>query len=412
MKILILTVGSRGDIQPYVALGQGLHAAGHTVTVATLTAFAPFIAQRGLTFAPLHGEFLELIQTPEGKKALADGGSLSLMKKVMPMLRRILDDAWQAATGAQMVIYHPKAMAGYHLAEKLGVPGVLALPLPLFSPTREFPIPIVPPSVRLGGWFNKLSYQLMAPLMTLPYNRMINQWRKEVLGLPPRGAFASELERAGQPVPVLYAYSTAVLPRPSDWNTATHVTGYWFLDEPDWQPPADLQQFLQAGPPPVYVGFGSMASTDPQRLTQMVLAALQQTNQRAVLASGWGGLTASALPPNLFMLEAAPHAWLFPRMAAVVHHGGAGTTAAGLRAGKPTLICPFFGDQPFWGERVRQLGLGPAPIPQKKLTTAKLAEALTALTTDVSFRQRAEAMGQTLRAENGVAQAVNLLATL
>ena len=404
MKILILTVGSRGDVHPYVALGVGLQAAGHTVTLATLAAFASVAAEHGLSFQPLHGEFLELLQTAEGKAAIVGKGNpLALLRQVTPMLRRMLDDALAASTGAELVIYHPKALGGYSIAEKLGIPGVLALPLPLYSPTAAFPSPIIPVA-SLGPILNRLSHSAIVKLTSASVRGVVNRWRKEALGLPPA---RDELRLHGRPVLRLYGYSPAVLPTPADWGSFSMATGYWFLDRPrSWEPPASLRAFLSAGLPPVYVGFGSMPTQDAASTTRMVLEALERAGQRGVLATGWGGLTAAALPPSVYMLAEAPHDWLFPQMAAVVHHGGAGTTAAGLRAGVPTVICPFFGDQPFWGRRVAKLGVGPAPIPQRRLTVDALSAAIRAAVGDPRMRECAAALGTAIRAEDGVGQAV------
>ena len=186
------------------------------------------------------------------------------------------------------------------------------------------------------------------------YRRPIREWRRDVLGLPPA---KGEDQLRGKPVTKLYAYSPAVLPRPADWDESSVVTGYWFLDAPaDWQPEPALVKFLQEDPPPVYVGFGSMFMQGGARKTEIVLEALRLAGQRGVLATGWGGLTAGNTSDDIFVLDAVPHDWLFPQVAAVVHHGGAGTTGAALRAGKPTVICPFVGDQPFWGRRVARFG--------------------------------------------------------
>ncbi len=404
MKTLILTVGSRGDVQPYLALGAGLHAAGHTVTLATLDAFAGLVSEHGLGFRPLRGEFLELLQTDQGKAAVAGKGNrLALLRQVTPMLRRMLDDALVASEGAELVIYHPKALGGYSLAEKLGIPGILALPLPLYSPTAAFPSPIIPVG-SLGPALNRLSHRVMIGLTSASVRGVLNRWRKEALGLPPA---RDELRLRGRPVLRLYGYSPAVLPTPVDWDRSSVATGYWFLDRPrDWEPPASLLAFLRAGPPPVYVGFGSMPSQDAGRVTHTVLEALDRAGQRGVLATGWGGLVDHDLPTSIYALTEAPHDWLFPQMAAVVHHGGAGTTAAGLRAGVPTVICPFFGDQPFWGRRVAALGAGPQPIPQRRLTVEALRAAMSAAVSDTAMRERAARIGQILRAEDGVGQAV------
>jgi UDP:flavonoid glycosyltransferase YjiC (YdhE family) len=209
---------------------------------------------------------------------------------------------------------------------------------------------------------------------------------------------------------VLYGYSRHVLPRPDDWDDLNQVTGYWFLpSEAGWTPPADLVDFLSAGEPPVYIGFGSMGNRDPEATTRLTLEALTRSGRRGVLASGWGGMHAQDLPDTVYMLKSAPHSWLFPQMAAVVHHGGAGTTAAGLSAGIPSIIVPFFGDQPFWGGRVAMLGVGTAPIPRRRLTADKLAAAITQATADRAMQQRAAALGQRIRDEDGIGQAVALI---
>lgn len=407
MNITILTVGSQGDILPYLALGLGLRAAGYTVTLATSPRFASLISERGLRYAPIHADVMQLLDTPEGKAALAGKGRLKLLRETRVIQRQILDDGWAAAQGANAIVYHPKAIAGYHVAEKLGVPGFLALPFPLFAPTRAFPSPVLP--VRnLGGSLNRLTHQLISKALFATLRNVVNPWRREVLGLPPAG---DELVRDGRPVSQLYAYSHHVLPRPADWNTSTLVTGYWFLDRADdWRPSAALETFLAAGPAPIYIGFGSMVGEDAARTTTMIMMALEQTGQRVVLATGVGGLLPKTVPANVCVIEGAPHDWLFPRMAAIVHHGGAGTTAAALRAGRPMLICPFFGDQPFWGRRIAELGAGPQPIPYKRLTVGNLAAALQCLTADETMQHQAEALGQHIRAEDGVARAVAAIA--
>ncbi|MFO7630963.1 MAG: glycosyltransferase [Caldilinea sp.] len=407
MNILILTLGSHGDVQPYVALGRGLQDAGHVVKLVTAEPFEQFVTEHGLTFAPLQGKFLDLIQTNAGRAAIAGkGNALKLMQQVKPMFRQMLDDAWRVADGSDIVIYHPKALGGYSIAEKLGVPPILALPAPLYSPTRSFPSPLLPFN-DLGGTLNLASHRITIWLASVSMRGILNQWRKDVLKLP---AVKNELMREGRPVLRLYPYSPAVAPMPADWGAHSVATGYWFLERSDeWQPPSDLTTFLENGPPPVYIGFGSMPSEDAPAKTQIILEALRLSGQRGVVATGWGGLTTSGFSDQVYTLEAAPHDWLFPRMAAVVHHGGAGTTAAGLRAGAPTVICTFLGDQPFWGRRNPALGVGPAPILQKKLSAEKLVEALNTVTRDTAMQLRAKSLGEELRREDGIGRAVALI---
>jgi sterol 3beta-glucosyltransferase len=188
------------------------------------------------------------------------------------------------------------------------------------------------------------------------------------------------------------------------------VTGYWFLEPPQgWEPPVDLVQFLQAGPPPIYIGFGSMSSRKPEEAADLVIQALARTGQRGVLYEGWGGLRKEQVPETVFMTRSIPHTWLFPRMAAVVHHGGVGTTAAGLAAGVPSIVTPFFADQPFWGQRVYELGVGPTPIARRRLTVDTLAEAIGHAVSDTEMRKRASLLGERIRAEKGITQAVTLI---
>ena len=409
--IVILTLGTRGDVQLYVALGVGLRTAGYRVTIAAGHRFKSFITEYGLEYADSEADFPDIMQSKGGRTALGDSGAaLRPLREVAPIVRRVLDQEWEAAQGADAIVYHPKALGGYHIAERLGIPGFLGAPFPAFTPTRAFPNLFLPGGVNLGGPLNHASYGLFIYLALAPYRGIINGWRKEVLGLPPHPMLAGDILLGSQRVPKLYCYSAQVIPTPGDFDAASIVTGYWFLEHAaHWQPPPGLAEFIAAGQKPIYVGFGSMASHNPRETTHAVLTALRATGQRGVLATGWGGMAASEMPDNAFLVDSVPHDWLFPQMAAVVHHGGAGTTAAGLRAGKATVICPFFGDQSFWGRRVYDLGVGPKPMPQQRLTTARLVAGIRAVTTDRGMQDRAHALGERIRAEDGVARAVEVI---
>lgn len=406
MNITLLTIGTRGDVQPFVALGVGLRRAGHKVTLATGKGFEVFVTQHELCHATLDVDLLEHLQSPDGKAVISGRGLLGTVKKAASMYRRVFDQEWAASQGADAVVYHPKALGGYHIAEALNVPGFLAHPVPMFSRTRAFPDPVLPVA-DLGGSLNKASYGVFLRLMTAPFHRTINRWRKETLGLSPQRLQASELYLRGRPVQKLVCCSPRVVVPPVDWDDSTTVTGYWFLDgSQDWQPPAHLADFLQSGPPPVFVGFGSLRGWTSDKVVAATLTALKQTEQRGVLATG-GCRVPPNLPDGVCVIDSAPHEWLFPKMSAVVHHGGAGTTAEGLRAGKPTIICPtYINDQLFWGRRVFELGVGPKPIPQKKLTTEALSLAIRDAVADAGMRVRAEELGVKIRAERGVHRAV------
>ena len=410
MKVLITTFGTRGDIQPFVALGKGLKAAGHDVAICTSDGFQSFVEEHDVPYVFMDNELLRLSQAALGETG-GIGDTLSIIRKMVPAIRRSMDDEWNAAFTLQpdLIIYHPKCLGSYHVAEKLQISAMMSLPLPFYTPTREFPVPFFS-NIQLGRWFNHFSYQFIG-LSAAMYGRTINDFRVKTLGLPPLGRFPDLLTRSdGSPIPILYPYSAHVLPVPKDFPPHVHVTGYWFLDHAaEWRPEPDLVRFLEAGTMPVYVGFGSVGGRKSEKRTRIILDALEKSGQRGLLASGWGGLKAADLPANVFMIESVPHDWLFPWVAAVVHHGGAGTTAAGLRAGKPAIICPFMADQPFWGKLLYQLGAGTKPIPQRRLTAGGLAQAITTAVQDEMMKRRAVELGEKIRAEDGVAHAVEVI---
>ena len=412
MKVLITTFGTRGDLQPFIALARGLRAAGHDVAICTSTGYQSFVEEHNVSYLFMDNELLRLSEAALGESN-GLGGNISIIRQMVPAIRRSMDDEWQAALAFQpdLIIYHPKCLGSYHVAEKLQIPAILSLPLPFYTPTREFPIPFFS-NIRLGGWFNHFTYHFIG-LSSGMYGKTINDFRVNGLELRPLGRFPDLLTRSdGRPIPILYPYSPHVLPVPSDYPPHVHVTGYWFLDHtPDWQPEPDLLRFLEAGTPPVYVGFGSVGGRKGEKRARTVLDALQKSRQRGLLVSGWGGLKAAELPENVFMVASVPHDWLFPQVSAVVHHGGAGTTAAGLRAGKPTIICPFMADQPFWGRLVHQLGVGPQPIPQHRLTADALSAAITTAVHDQTMKRQATELGQKIDKEDGIARAIAVIST-
>ena len=408
MRISIHTLGTRGDVQPYLALALGLKKAGHDVLIAAPTQYEAFIAARGVAFAHLPGEFLELMNSPEAKAAMASSAGFTagfkMIKQFKPIGRKQLTAEWQAARDfrPELIIYHPKAIASPHIAEKLSCATMLASPLPGFTPTNEFASPMVP--FRSVGPFNRMSHSFMAEAGYAIFRKMIGEWRASELGLSKKPG------RKLRPNATLYAYSPHVLPAPSDWSGDVAVTGYWFLgDEENWQPDDRLRSFLESGEAPVYVGFGSMPGIYPLELTKLVFEALAKAGKRGVLATGGGAIQSDPTIRHAHFIDSAPHEQLFPQMSACVHHGGAGTTGASLRAGKPTIICPFFGDQPFWAKRVEDLGVGPKAIERRKLSSDVLAAAIVEATSNPSMQKRAAELGEAIRAEDGVADAITFL---
>ncbi|MDJ0572904.1 MAG: glycosyltransferase [Pleurocapsa sp. MO_192.B19] len=415
MKITILALGTRGDVQPYIALGLGLQAAGHEVTLASLELFQNFVTDYGLEFASL-GSVSEEFRKRSMQEAKRNTipfhglfGRVRFWSLFCSFLEPLMVNTWNICQGTETIIYSRLTLTGYHIAESLRVPGIAAYTNPL-TPTQAFPNPLCTLDFRLDGTLNWLTHVLEGQFRWQFARKKINQWREQTLKLPPVNITGVYRRQQKQQIPILHCYSPAVVPKPPDWPERAYVTGYWFLDpSPEWQAPKELLDFLAAGPPPVYIGFGSMTGTNPEALTELVLAAITQTGQRGILLTGWGALSnADFLPDNVFKIDSVPHDWLFPKMAAVVHHGGAGTTAAGLRAGVPSILIPFGADQPFWGQRVAELGVGTKPLPRKKLTVERLAAAIRTVTTDQAMKARASALGEKIRSEDGITRAVEL----
>lgn len=414
MRIVIVTIGTRGDVQPYLALALGLKAAGHHVTLCTHDIFKDFVEGFGIPFAPLAGDIRAMLNSDAGRQLLSKRSPIAKIREMTelarPILRELTQNIISATRGADLIL---GSTLGYFnaitAAQVHRIPLYMA-GLQCFTPTGAFPSLTVPPlfaDTVLAGPYNRLSFSITNRLLYLSSGKLINQIRAELTGLPPLRYkdYFDDLARMRKPV--VYGFSQTVLPRPAEWNEGIHVTGFWFLDQQSqWQPPAELTQFLEAGPPPVYVGFGSMSDRDPEQVSRIVLEALRQTRQRGILLSGWAGLQMADLSDQVLLLDNVPHDWLFPHMAAVVHHGGMGTTAAALRSGAPQVIVPFSSDQPFWGFQMNRLGAAPAPLPRNQLTADRLASAIQQAVQKAEIKAKARTLGQQIRNEDGVAQAV------
>ena len=414
MRITILAAGSRGDIQPYLALGVGLQAAGHQVRFAAFRNFASFVTAYGLEFAPVDADFQAIMGGEDGQGMVASGSNFfqltrGIRRVVGPILTQIGNDFWRACQGTEAIIAGLNGVPffGYEFADELRVPCVNASVMPLTA-TRAFANPLWPLPWRLGGIYNLLTHRIAAFAGWQLFGETINQWRQTTLNLPPLSG-RSAYGRIAR-MPMLLGLSPQVLPKPIDWPDHFHVTGYWFLPRPmDWRPSDDLARFLAAGEPPVCFSFGSMTDRNSAEITQMVMAALNKLDRRVILVTAWGGLQAVEKSNRTLVVETVPFDWLWPQCAAVVHHGGSGVTSAGLRAGVPSLVVAFMADQPFWGWRIFELGCGPRPTLRKRLTTDRLAAALEQALTDRAMKNRAADIGQQIRSEDGIVWAVQLI---
>ncbi|AVT35324.1 glycosyltransferase [Plantactinospora sp. BB1] len=411
MRVLIVTAGSLGDVAPYTGLGARLRAAGHRVALAAPEPYADLVTGAGLDFRPIAGDLSAL-------RAAHAGGHRSRSLPVAPELVEFVrlggrfvaevGTGIAAAAGADtevLLLSSTTAPLGYSVAQYHNIPclGVFLQPT---APTRAFP-PVVLGVRSLGGWGNRLAGRLGRLLVDRVYADASRRLRAE-LSLPPVGLGALARLADGDGWAVLHGYSPAVLPRPPDWPAGLDVVGYWWpAARPGWQPPTELVDFLAAGPPPVYVGFGSLADTG-NGLHALVAGALRRAGVRGVLQGMRDAGTARVedRDGDLITVGDVPHDWLFPQMAALVHHAGCGTTGAGLRAGVPAVPVPVFADQPFWAARLTALGVGPTVLPFRRLDEAGLATAIRAAVAEPGLRRRAEALADLMAAEDGAGAVV------
>lgn len=421
MRINLLAFGSRGDVQPALALGVGLKKAGFDVQLSAFEEFRSLVEEHGVGFIPLGTNVKELLNQNFGKKKLFTGTAFfDLFKLFQKMCSTMFTALWQASQGCDLLISNTATfMFVDAVAEKLQVPHIETSVFPGW-PTRAFPsfFGPWPPSLgdqssglagQMKGAVNRFSYKPVNWAVSLLLRPNIERCRRDILGLPGKKPQQSGAKSA----PILAGFSKLVLPCPSDWSENIHVTGYWYLDHPGYEPPPALQAFLDAGTPPVYIGFGSMPSQNPEQVTDMVIQALATTGQRGILLTGQGilgsGMERQSSTNQVYFCESIPHDWLLPRTAAVVHHGGAGTTAAGIRAGVPAILIPVGADQRLWAYRVEKLGVGTRPIPRSRLTAEGLSKAIMLAVTDLTMRQRAANLGEKIRTEDGVGEAVRII---
>ncbi|KAF4219713.1 hypothetical protein CNMCM8980_007543 [Aspergillus fumigatiaffinis] len=432
LNVVIQVVGSRGDVQPLIVLGKALQGHGHRVRLATHLTFRDFVKNNGLEFFNIGGDPSELMSfmvknpsmTPKMRNVL--DGTITRRRKE---LRAIIGGCWRScietgegydiASGdtfnvntapfiADAIIANPPSFAHIHCAEKLGIPLHMMFTMP-WSPSRAFPHPLanIHSSSIEPSTANFASYVIMELLIWQGLGDMVNDFRRFELGLNALNDVSGSILIDQLQIPFTYLWSPTLLSKPDDWQQHIEVAGFNFLpDKDDYDPPRDLVNFLEAGDPPVYIGFGSIIVGNPDNLTQLILDAVQLTGQRAIISKGWGGLGGEKISqPNVFFCGNVPHHWLFERVSCVVHHGGAGTTATGLALGLPTVIVPFFGDQPFWGSLVAKNGAGPEPIWHKDLDADGLAKAIE-FCLQPSTIKNAQELCRRIQAEDGAQAAL------
>ncbi|MGV8953867.1 MAG: glycosyltransferase [Cypionkella sp.] len=408
-RIALVTIGTQGDVQPYLALAMALRDRGYSVVLGASEEFEGMVTSHGIEFHSLGPSIQAFLMQSRFENAMSQSMLIngpSLLRQGQQIVDTAARHAWNMCQGADALILNMNTSFGIDIAEALHIPALMVALQPLNS-TSEFPLCIYY-GADFGPAFNRLTYTAMT-VQQIYYNLPRNKLRRELMGLESRkkGGFFRNTD--GTPLTTLYAYSDVISPRPRDWPKSAIVSGYWTLkDQSAWQPSAEFQKFLSEGDAPVYIGFGSMPF-GAERNTQILKDAVKLWGGRAVVARGWGGINPSDLPDTIFAIEKAPHDKLFKYVSAVVHHGGAGTTSAGLHLGRPTFIVPQTVDQPYWGRRVFELGCGPKPVRLRKLTPEILAGALADLTTNETYRKNASALAEQLHAEDGTTVAIKVI---
>ena len=414
MKFCIFTLGSRGDVQPYVALAKDLVQKGHSAVICTGESFKLLIEENGVLFHKTASDLMAIAGTPEGKAILENPVknmklALRYSKEVInPAYRKTLDQFYEAAKDSDLIIYHPKALGAVDIALRLQIPCVSMPPVPITYPVSEFPNMAVT-FKNLGGLLNRLTYSLNTYAERSQIEE-INDFRVKTLGLEKRKPGIYTYSDGQKEIPTVYPISPKLFPDVKSWNGHVFLPGFFYLDHNNESLSEELESFLSTGSRPIAVTFSSMPLSDPKSFIMKLKKALTETNNRGVLLVGNSGINCTS-DAQLCVAESAPHALLFERIKGVVHHGGIGTTAAALRAGIPQQIIPFSTDQPFWANRLYKLGYCLKPLKEKKLTAADLVNSFHEME-NPDRCSKAKEMAKDIRNENGTANTIEYLETL
>ena len=415
-KFGLLTIGSRGDVQPYIALAKGLIKEGHQVVIISHSEFRGFVESHELQFEEIAGNPVELMSLMVENESMNVKMLREASSKFRGWIDSLLQTSWEVCNRRKfdILIESPSAMVGIHITEALQIPYFRAFTMP-WTRTRAYPHAFIVPDQKRGGNYNYLTHVLFENVFWKGISGQVNKWRVETLGLGKTNLFLLQQNN----VPFLYNVSPTIFPPSIDFSEWVRVTGYWFLDDKNtFKPQPELENFISEarseGKKLVYIGFGSIVVSNAKEMTQALVDAVVEADVYCILNKGWSERLDDVaakkievgLPKNILNVESIPHDWLFPQVDAAVHHGGSGTTGASLRAGLPTIIKPFFGDQFFYAGRIEDIGVG---IALKKLNSQSLAEALKVVTTNKTMKDRAELIKKKISKEDGIKTAISAI---
>jgi len=412
MRITFLTLGSRGDVQPYVALAKELIKSGHEAIVCTGHTFEKFIEENGVGFHKASADLMAILESKEGKEVF-NGGSYNIFKMlkfakevITPVYRSSMDDFLDASKGSDIIIYHPKALGAVDIAEYLNIPCICMPPVPIMYPIEEFPNFIISANKNFGPFLNKLTYKVTS-LGESSYMKQINDFRAKSLNLPKRKMGELIFKVKGKDIPIIYPISSFLFKEVQSWKERVFLSGFFFLDIGEAKIDKELESFLENGKDPIVVSFSSMPLKNPTVFKEKLVKALKETNNRAIVLTGTSGMTFEN-EKNILGVEKAPHRLIFKKAKGIIHHGGVGTMSEALLSGVPQLIMPFTTDQPFWAHRLHAKGYSITPLREKNLVTSDLVKALKEMENE-KYIKNAKDIKNIIESENGLSNAVKYI---
>ncbi|MFN8579124.1 MAG: glycosyltransferase [Candidatus Sericytochromatia bacterium] len=413
MNISIITLGSRGDVQPYLALGLGLKEQGFNVKLLANENFKEFISDFNIDFHPIRGNVHELVNSEAGKDLLESGYSIKFIKKFTNIMSEyfdnFFDDMLEGTKGTDFIIFSPLCFVAQQVAEYLGVKSMTANLQP-FNRTNELPSFMFPETFSFIPKYNLMTHLVFEQAVWQSVRHTVNKNIVKKLNRPKIGFWGRRNELEKLKFPMIYGFSKYIIKRPNDWNKNHKITGYWFLDtQKNFKPEKELLKFLDTDKKIIYAGFGSMVNRNPEETSNMIIKSIKGLNVKLIIMTGWGGLSISDNYEDIHVVNQIPHDWIFPKINAVIHHCGAGTTSATLRAGIPSISVPFFGDQPFWSNQIYKLGLSTKPINRKDLNSSNLREAIIESIANDNLINRAKIISKKINSENGISNAVETI---